>query len=304
MNVESGQTTSLWMATANVPRPGPLTRDDHADVCVVGAGIAGLSCAYHLAGEGRSVIVLDDGPPGGGETSRTTAHLANAMDDRFHHLERVHGETGARLAAESHGAAVDRIERMVREQAIECDFARLDGLLFFPGEAAEDRLQQELAAAQRAGMAADAIDAPLSPFGSTRCIRFARQARFHPIRFIAGVVGAIEGRGGRLLQAHVEGVHDGPTVRIETTSGATVTAGACIVATNSPISDKVVTHLKQAPYRTYVVGARVPLASVPDALYWEDADPYHYIRLQPLDERTAALLVGGEDHKTGQEEDR
>ena len=74
---------SVWMATANTPAQSPLTKDTSANVCIVGAGIAGLTTAYLLAREGKAVIVLDDGPIGGGMTARTTAHLTNALDDRF-----------------------------------------------------------------------------------------------------------------------------------------------------------------------------------------------------------------------------
>jgi Rieske Fe-S protein len=91
-------------------------------------------------------------------------------------------------------------------------------------------------------------------------------------------------------------------VRVETTSGGTVLASACVVATNSPITDYVVTHTKQAAYRTFAIAARVARGSVPDALYWEDADPYIYIRVQP-GEGHDWLIVGGQDYKTGQEHD-
>src|SRR5690606_38130655 len=195
MKAESGQTASIWMDLADVPRLTPLPGDEHADVCVVGAGMAGLCTAYHLVREGRTVIVLDDGDPGGGEPGRTTAHLANAMDDRFTHLEKLHGEDGARLAAASHGAAIDRIERIVAEDNIDCDFTLLDGLLFFTGDKAEEDLRDELEAARRAGMSADEWTSPFSPFGTQQCIRFPRQARFHALRFIAGLVRAIERHG-------------------------------------------------------------------------------------------------------------
>ena len=123
----SGAMTSIWMATADIsPRP-TLSEDMTADVCVVGAGIAGLTTAYLLTDEGRSVIVLNDGTIAGGETSRTTAHLVNALDDRYFEIERLHGEKGARLAAESHTAAIDRIEAIVAKEKIACDFERLDG---------------------------------------------------------------------------------------------------------------------------------------------------------------------------------
>src|SRR5687767_14383934 len=108
MNTDSGRSVSVWMGTAaGSGNLGPLADDLTPDVCVVGAGLAGVSVAYQLAREGKSVIVLDDGPIGGGETGRTTAHLASALDDRFYELERLHDEDGARLAAESHSAAID-----------------------------------------------------------------------------------------------------------------------------------------------------------------------------------------------------
>src|SRR4051794_8155167 len=102
MKSDSGSTVSVWMATAETPDRPPLEADARADVCVVGAGIAGMTTAYLLSREGRSVVVLDDGRIGGGETCRTTAHLVNALDDRYDELERLHGEQGSRLAAESH----------------------------------------------------------------------------------------------------------------------------------------------------------------------------------------------------------
>ena len=92
MPSDSGRTTSVWMSTAGLPKFSPLAEDTTAGCCVVGAGIAGLSTAYLLAREGTAVVVLDDGAIGGGETGRTTAHLASALDDRYFELERLHGE--------------------------------------------------------------------------------------------------------------------------------------------------------------------------------------------------------------------
>jgi len=110
MKHETEQSTSAWMATASVPETPMLTGDERADVCVIGAGIAGMTTAYLLAREGKSVVVLDDGPIAGGQTRRTTAHLSNALDDRYYELERIHGEDGMRLAAESHTQAIETIE--------------------------------------------------------------------------------------------------------------------------------------------------------------------------------------------------
>ena len=114
----SGHTIPLWYAGVTIPEYAPLRGSARADVCIIGAGIAGLTAAYLLAKAGRSVIVIDEKPIGGGETGRTSAHLASALDDRFTHLERIHGEAATRLHHESHAAAIDLIERVATEESI------------------------------------------------------------------------------------------------------------------------------------------------------------------------------------------
>src|SRR5262245_50690361 len=189
-----GQSTSVWMGTANVLEEPPLARDARADVCIVGAGIAGMTTAYLLAREGKSVIVLDDGPIAGGQTQKTTAHLSNAIDDRFLEVERVHGEEGARLAAESHTAAIDRIEAIARAESLSCDFLRLDGYLFVPPGESSDILDRERDAARRAGLTDVEMvpRAPWSSFDTGRCLRFPRQGQFHPLRYLAGLTRATQ----------------------------------------------------------------------------------------------------------------
>jgi hypothetical protein len=118
---------SIWSATAQNITAAPLDSDLDIDVCVIGGGIAGLTTAYLLANAGKSVALLDDGPMGGGMTQMTSAHLTNAMDDRYSELERLHGERGSRLAAESHTAAIERIGAIVMKEAIECEYSRVDG---------------------------------------------------------------------------------------------------------------------------------------------------------------------------------
>ncbi|GMU20224.1 MAG: iron-sulfur-binding protein [Phycisphaerae bacterium] len=304
---DSGNSVSCWMAGQSLPFSGPLPENARADVCVIGAGIAGLSTAYLLAGEGRSVIVLDDGPVAGGETARTTAHLSNALDDRFTVLEQLHGREGSRLAAESHAAAIDRIEGIVSAEGIDCDFERLSGYLFAgTGESAKE-LDSELAAARRAGLkdVEHVSRAPID-YDTGPCLRFPRQAQFHPLKYLAAVARAVEARGGRICApTRAKTVQGGRNARVETQDGHKVDCAAVVVATNSPVNDMVTMHTKQAPYRTFAVGLRVPAEAVHRALYWDTADPYHYVRLQPdpADAAHELLIVGGEDHKTGQAND-
>lgn len=136
---DSGRTASVWM-TEEVPSFPVLEHDIETDVCVIGAGIVGLTTAYLLVQDDKSVVVLDDGPVAGGATGRTSAHLSTALDDHYYEIERLHGTDGARLAAQSHKVAIDTIESIISSENIDCDFSRVDGYLF----AAPDRPQHEL----------------------------------------------------------------------------------------------------------------------------------------------------------------
>jgi glycine/D-amino acid oxidase-like deaminating enzyme/nitrite reductase/ring-hydroxylating ferredoxin subunit len=294
------------MGTADVPGRPSLAENLATDVCVVGAGIAGLTTAYLLTREGREVVVLDDGPIGGGETGRTTAHLTCALDDRFFVLERLHGERGAQLAAESHAAAIDRIEAIAAGEKIACDFERVDGYLFVPPGDSTDILDRELDAARRAGLQPEMVKrAPLASFDTGRALRFAGQGQFHPLRYLAALAKAVLAAGGKIYTGvHVEAFEGGRNARVKTATGREVRAKALVVATNTPVNDRLVIHTKQAAYRTYVIGLDVPAGSVTRALFWDTPDPYHYVRVQAMGHgRPDVLIVGGEDHRTGQAED-
>jgi glycine/D-amino acid oxidase-like deaminating enzyme/nitrite reductase/ring-hydroxylating ferredoxin subunit len=288
-----------------------MKTDARADVCIIGAGIAGLTTAYLVGREGRSVVVLDDGPIGGGNTERTTAHLSNAIDDRYIEMERLHGERGSRIAAESHSAAIDTIERIVQEEGIDCDFERVDGYLFAPPRKSRKILEDELKAAHRAGL--EGVErvarAPFESFDTGSALRFPSQGQFHPMKYLNSLAELVRRDGGLIFTggaAHASEIQGGEDARVLTSGGYTVMASNIVVATNSPINDRFEIHTKQAPYMTYVIGARIPSGSVPHGLYWDTLDPYHYIRVQKAEERDAdyeILIVGGEDHKTGQEHD-
>ena len=317
MKSPDGATVPTWIQSTSRPKHGPPPADLRTQVCVVGAGIAGLTTAYLLAREGKSVVVLDEGPVGAGQTEQTTAHLASAIDDRFTEIEKHHGQDGSRLAYESHAAAIDAIERISRAEGIECDFRRLDGFLFSVPKDPPDLLDKELAAAHRAGFT-DAVKHErirLCGYETGPCIRFPRQGRFHPLKYLFGLAGAIEKLGGKIYTGcRVKDVTGADPAKREPARAriddgpAAVLADAIVVATNTPapINDWMGIYTKQAAYRTYVIGAAVPRGSVDDALYWDTADPYHYVRLEgsppntPGREGHELLIVGGEDHKTGQ----
>lgn len=299
-------TRSFWEGTTeHAAALSSLKEDAQADVCVVGSGIAGLTTAYLLAQRGLEVIVLEGRDFATGETARTTAHLASAIDDRFVDLEKYFGEEGSRLAAESHAAAIDLIERHCQELEIDCQFERTDGYLFDPVEKSNVDLYAEFEAARRAGLKASWLESGPAPIASGRaCIRFARQAQFHPLRYLNGLLAAARRLGVTVhTHCHVQEMEGGSKTRAKTAHGPAVIARALVVATNTPVNNRARIHLKQAAYRTYAIAVKIPLGAVPSGLYWDTLDPYHYVRVFKDGPGSETLIVGGEDHKTGQSRD-
>jgi glycine/D-amino acid oxidase-like deaminating enzyme/nitrite reductase/ring-hydroxylating ferredoxin subunit len=305
----SGANLSYWLDSAEPIRFSPLSKDIETETAIVGGGIAGLSVAYCLAKAGRRVVVIDDGFIGSGESGRTTAHLVNALDDRFSEIEKRHGEEAAKLAAESHSAAIDFIERAVQQENISCEFRRVDGYLFLHPSDEKKTLDDELAATRRAGLqTAMRSDTPHLQNENGPSLHFPRQGQFHPMKYMRGLADAIVRMGGEIFtETHADKISE----KKITANGHTIKCEYAVVATNSPVNDLVTMHTKQHPYRTYVIAATIPKGELPYALWWDTGnmrskwvtDPYHYVRLQPYNDNFDLLISGGEDHKTGQAEE-
>jgi glycine/D-amino acid oxidase-like deaminating enzyme/nitrite reductase/ring-hydroxylating ferredoxin subunit len=295
----------MWLADASLPNFDSLGADLECDVLVVGAGIAGLSTAYMLCKEGQSVIVVDDGALGGGETERTTAHITAVLDRRYHELEKWHGTEQTVAIATSQRSAIDRIAAIIADESIDCDFQRKNAYLFTPPTADRNVLDIEMEAMERVGFTdvefLSAVPFPMANPGP--CLKIPNQAQFHVLRYLKGLVKAIQGVGGKIFcDTHVNNVKDGAIAEALTDSGHTIRAKHVVIATNSPVSNLVAIHTKQSAYRSYVIAAQVDDELTLDGLFWDTEDPYHYIRTEKIYGKNY-LLVGGEDRKTGQDED-
>ena len=297
--------TSIWTITSRMPHFTSLDRDEEADVCIIGGGMAGLTCAYLLARERQKVVLIEADEIGCGETGKTTAHIS-ITDDGIYAIESRFGEEAARLVAESFKKAADTIESIVESERIDCEFERLNGYLFSQRGNAIDELDREYEAAKKAEIPVAMFDrVPGLSFDTGPCIEFQNQAQFHPLKYLSGLCDAITLKGGGIYAAtRATRIEGNSRKRIVRTEKGRITADAVIVATNTPFNDRIVMHSKQAGYMSYVLGFRIPKGSVPRMLLWDDGDPYYYVRLaSPGDERKThdILLVGGQDFRVGQD---
>src|SRR5450432_496027 len=281
-----------------------LERDQTADVCVIGAGMAGLLTALELAERGRSVVVLEREGLAAGETGATSAHLTTMLDTRYFALSSMHGPEATRLVASSHMRGIAHLERVANAYGIDCDFRRVSGFLCAGNDSQADVLARELSAATDAGVSCELVKHGPLPIASGPALHVPHQAQFDPIAFLDGVVRSLQREDVQLFAPVTVQSFDAASasdqIGIRTSDGRSIRANHVVVATNSPINDIVAMHTKQAAYRSYALA--VAMAEPPPALCWDLEEPYHYVR-SGIDAASgrAVLIVGGEDHKVGQD---
>ena len=304
--VTSGAHKSYWTDSVPPLIYDTIANDRQTDVLIIGGGIAGITTAYCLSKSGRKVILIEDGYLGSGETGRTTAQITYALDDRYYDLEKFFGHEKTRLVAQSHKQALEWINQTIAEGNIPCNFKRIDGYLFLDPTDKPANLGKEFVATQNVGLPTEQLTGiPGLPPNDTECIRFPQQGQFHVLKYLKGLADAVVAMGGEIYtNSRAEDItKDGATA-----NGFTIEANHIVVATNTPVNDILTMHTKQFAYRSYVIGAKIPKGQLPYAMWWDTgnqdskwvAKPYHYVRLEPLDDQYDLLIAGGEDHKTGQ----
>lgn len=297
---------SPWQEPAGTRYPA-IIKDAEFDVVVVGGGITGLTAAYFLKQSGKRVAVLEKGRIGTGETGHTSAHLAWHIDTRVPDLIKQFGESGAQLVLQANMTAIDAIEMIVEEQEIACEFERVPGYLH--GSLTEQRdeadaLHRDFAAAERLGFSAQYLEE--CPVGKPG-VRYPDQALIHPTRYLAGLAEAVQGDGSVIFEeSEVSAIEDDPPiVRVR---DVRLRCGYVVIATHVPLQGATGTtrallfQTKLYPYSSYVVQARLPVGRLEPGLYWDTSDPYYYTRTRRGHDGDY-IIIGGGDHKTGQQTD-
>src|SRR5882724_4643975 len=296
----------FWIESTPIRRFPKLQKNINVDIVVIGAGITGITAAYLLKKAGATVALIERERVASIDTGHTTAHLTYIIDVELQELARNFGDDHAQAAWDAGAAAIDKIESIVNKEDIDCEFARVPAYLHVCAEGFSKRdvssLKKEADVAVKLGF--DATYLKSVPYFNLPGVRFANQAKFHPRKYLRGLVQKIPGDGSHVFEKSAATKFDAKKRRVKVNRNW-INFDRVVMATNNPlvglasITSATLFQTKLSLYTSYAFGARVPPNTVPEALFWDTREPYDYLRAD-RHPRFDYILYGGEDHKTGQ----
>ena len=291
---------SYWVDTAPPPTFSPLTSDVSADVCVIGAGIVGITTAVLLKRAGKRVVVLEQDGVFRGTTGYTTAKVTSGHGITYSELESKHGAETARLYAAANEAGLAKVRELA--QGIDCDLETKPNYVYTASEDQVDSIKKEAEAAKRAGLDASFVTDFDVPFPIVAAVRQDNQAQFHPLRYLGPLAKEIAGEGSFVFDnSRAVDVDEGEPCCVTTENGS-VTCNDVVVATNYPFLDRGLFFARVHPKRSYCISGPVPEGNLTEGMYISTDDPTRSVRTIRDGGRTI-MLIGGEGHNVGQEED-
>ena len=297
-----GPRPSLWLGTTAETAYPPLDGSTSVDVAVVGGGIAGITTAFLLAREGRSVALLDSKRILHGATGYTTAKVTAAQGTTYTDVRKRFGEEGARLYADANLTALERVAEIVETESVDCDFERKANFVYCETPQERSAIVDEVDAARSAGLGGDLVEETSLPYPVECAFRLDGQAQFHPRKFLLRLAELVASEGGHVFeQTRVTNVKGNGVLRV-VTDNAEIRARDVVLATHLPILDRGLFFAKAHPARSYALACRVRPDQDPEGMYINVSPPTRSVRTA-RDDGGLLLLLGGEGHKPGAEPD-
>ncbi len=290
---------SYWIESTPKTDYPELKEDIQADVAVVGGGMVGITCAHLLAREGLKVVILEADRLLQGTTGHTTAKVTSQHALIYDRLITQMGQEKARQYAEANENAIRFIADTVAEQKIDCDFARRPAYVYTQSTGYVHQIEKEEKAASVLGIKASVVhDLPL-PFRIKAALRFDGQAQFHPLKYLKALVKMLPDSCLIFEQTRAVNIEEGNSLAVITNQGKKVIASKVVIASHYPFFDGGGMYFaRMYPSRSYVTGITIA-EKFPEGMFISAEDPTRSLRSQPMEDGEL-ILVGGEDHKTGQ----
>jgi len=293
---------SVWLATTDQEPYPSLQADLDVDVAVVGGGIVGLTTALFARREGARVALLEARRVGSGTSGNTTGKVTSQHSLVYDTLIRRHGEKKARRYAAANQAAVQQVADLADELGIDCDLTWAPSYVWTREPRRRAAIEAEFLAARRLGLPATLTETTELPFPVEAAVGFDDQVHFHAGRYLAGLAEALTAAGGQLFEnTRVLDVDEDKGAATVTTSGGTVRAQHVVLATLLPIRYAGAYFARTRPTRSYGIALRLR-GDAPKGMGISVDSPSRSTRPW-LDPGPGGMVVVGNDHQTGRQQD-
>ena len=150
------------------------------DICIIGAGITGMTLAYFLKDSDKNVTVIDKGKALSGVTCKTTAKVSFVQQDTYSKLKSFHGKAVARAYLDSQLDGIELIKEIINKEKIECDFCKADAVLFALKNCEVNKIRKEQRVLNEFGINTETVENRNIKYG----IRIKGNYVFHPIKYL------------------------------------------------------------------------------------------------------------------------
>jgi glycine/D-amino acid oxidase-like deaminating enzyme len=290
---------SLWREASPGQIYPSLKGEVYVDVVIIGAGITGLTTAYLLKRRGLRVAVLEKDTVGGGTTGRTTGKVTSQHNLAYVELEKMVGTHHAKMYGQANQAAVNLVERIIRDEKIDCEWERADNYVFTDNPKYVAKFKAEAELSKKFGLPADYVKGTPLPFSVQGAIKFTNQGKMSAQKYVLGLAKVVDGNESHVYeQSNVNWIHDGQPCLVSTWHGK-VYAKHIIVATNVPTLPLIARGgycFLEYPVESYIVAA--PFSGKLDGMYISP-DKKQYSILPAAIDNKSYLLIGGGGHVLG-----
>ena len=269
------------------------------DICIIGAGITGITCAYELSKLGYSIAIVEKNQVGSGTTGKTTGKITSQHDTFYNYLEKSFGIDVAKKYLEANQKAIDKIENRVKKENIDCDFERLNSYVYTTKSDEVQILKDEFNTLEKINCDCDFVEKLDLPFNIEAGISFKNQAQFNPLKYLNKLTEIILEKGNKIytntIAKSIEKSDDGYIVE---TDKQNIKAEFVIIASHYPfLKLQGLYSAKMYQSMSYLIAIKTK-EKLPQGMYISISNPNISIR-KAIYNNEEVLLIGGGDHKTG-----
>ena len=276
-----------------------LDKDINCDVCIICAGIFGITCAYYLDQLGLKVVVIDKDSIGK-TTSFTTGKITSQHGLFYSYLYNAFGEKVAKDYLDVNEQAIKNIKDIIVKENISCDFKMQNNYVYTTKPSDLKILQKEQEILEKLDFNSDLVTKVGLPFKIAGSICFKNQAQFNPLKYLYGLCKKISLHGSNIFFnttaidiKHFDGTY------ITHTYNNTISSKYVIVATHYPFLKIPGFYFSKLYQSTSYIIAIDPKKTLFNGMYINMGTPSLSFRTADFNNKKL-LLIGGGNHKTGQ----